>query len=301
MQECKAMMKKVAALACTLAVCSASGAMAASVNTMSNVVFIVDESGSMGGEQAFLRDFVIDKLDADLLTAGVTSRSYGIVGYGGTGGGDPRAVGGTGLSDSATTKANLATLNSSGSIEDGYEAIQFAIDTFTFTAGAAVNFILVTDEDRDVAGGPNLASIQTAMTSRNILLNAVINNPFTSDNGASSEVIGMDSDGTAYLTDGLGSFTTDTGATIGNGVGNTEVDYAALALATGGAAWNLNILRDGGNSALSFGEVFVDIKVSEIVTQQPTPPIPLPAGVWLMISGLGALGVARRARKAKAA
>jgi len=295
------MMKKVAALACTLAVCGATGAMAASVNTMSNVVFIVDESGSMGPEQAFLRDVVIDKLDADLLGAGVTSRSYGIVGYGGAGGGDPRAVGGTGLSDSATTKANLANLVTSGSVEDGYEAIQFAIDTFTFTAGAAVNFILVTDEERDVAGGPNLASIRTAMTSRNILLNAVINNPFTSDNGASSEVIGMDSDGTAYLADGLGSFTTDTGATIGNGVGNTEVDYAALALATGGAAWNLNILRDGGNSALSFGEAFVDIKVSEIVTQQPTPPIPLPAGVWLMISGLGALGVARRARKAKAA
>lgn len=36
-----------------------------------------------------------------------------------------------------------------------------------------------------------------------------------------------------------------------------------------------------------------------IVSMSDTPAVPLPAGAWLMISGLGALGVARRARRAR--
>src|SRR6056297_3181305 len=51
------------------------------VNTTSNVVFLVDESGSMTTEHQFLKDVILD-LDAGLDSAGVTDRSYGVVGFG---------------------------------------------------------------------------------------------------------------------------------------------------------------------------------------------------------------------------
>ena len=46
----------------------------------SDIVFVVDESGSMAGEQQFLRDFV-PTLDQNLRGAGVRAR-YGLVGFG---------------------------------------------------------------------------------------------------------------------------------------------------------------------------------------------------------------------------
>ena len=52
--------------------------------TNSEVIFVVDESGSMGGEHAFLPGFVTD-LDARLTAAGVTSRQFGLTGFGGGG------------------------------------------------------------------------------------------------------------------------------------------------------------------------------------------------------------------------
>lgn len=287
-----------ASAAAIMALAISGPAQAATTNTISNVVFIVDESGSMSGEQSFLRNTVIDKLDTDLLAAGVTNRSYGVVGYGAANP-LPRVVG-TGLQNAADTKTSLGNLVTSGGFEDGWQAINFALSAFTYTAGAAINFVLVTDEDRD--NGDNsltFANVLQSLTSRNILLNAVVNNPFTSDNNNSSAVIGVDSTLEAYVKDVSGGFTTDTGGVVGNGAGTTEDDYVELALQTGGAAWNLNILRNGGNDATSFGNAFIDIKVQEITTQPPsTPVIPLPAAGWLMITGLGGLAALRRRRKA---
>lgn len=289
-----------AAVAATLGVLvSSSAAFASSVNTISNVVFVVDESGSMGGEQAFLEDFVLD-LDADLDAAGVTDRSYGVVGYGrSTAGGAPRTIPSPAtLQNAADTKMSLGSLVTSGGFEDGYEAIDFALDEFSFTPGAAVNFVLVTDEDRDVRGGSNLDfnSIFGALSSQNILLNAVVNNSFSSDMGSA---IGIDDSGEAYIADGSGGFVTATGGTAGSGAGTTKTDYVDLALDTGGAAWDLNLLRAGGASADSFAAAFLNIKVTEITTQPPTDNrvIPLPAAGWMLISGVAMLSGTRFLRR----
>ncbi|MEL6420448.1 MAG: VPLPA-CTERM sorting domain-containing protein, partial [Pseudomonadota bacterium] len=165
-----------------------------------------------------------------------------------------------------------------------------------FKTGAAINFILVTDEDRDVTSGLGLTvqSIQNSLTSANILLNAVVNNSFSSDN--SQVALGIDSDGTAYVADGGGGFSEDTGGTAGGGFGTTTTDYVNLAIATGGAAWDLNQLRAGGDPATSFASAFIDIKVQEIISQPPSGPnpIPLPAGMPLLLAGLGVFGFMRR-------
>lgn len=293
-----------AAAVATLAL-STSG-FATTVNTISNVVFLVDESGSMGGEQEFLRDVVIDGLDAGLSGAGVTDRSYAVVGFG-SGSVAPRIVGG--LADAASTKTSLGSLLTNGVTEDGYAAIDFALNNLNFTSGAAINFVLVTDEDRDNTDNSLTRTvIENSLTGSNILLNAVVSNSVDGDStvAGTQTAIGVDSSGNAYTADGSGGFNTGpNGALTDFDAGSTRADYSELALATGGAVWNLDILRNGGNDAASFAQAFIDIKVQEIISQppsgDPTPtpaPIPLPAGFPLLLAGLGAFGVMRMKAKA---
>lgn len=296
--------KTVAAAAAALSI-GVSGAFAASVNPTANVVFIVDESGSMAGEQAFLRDTVIGGLDAGLSAAGVTNRSYGVVGFGAGGTGNLGRVLGSGLQDAAATATNLDNLVTTGSFEDGYSGIDFALNNFAFDAGAAINFILVTDEDRDNGNAMlDRVSIESALTSANILLNAVVSHTVDGDNtvAGTQTAIGVDADGNSYNADGSGGFVTNPNGELTTAdFGSTRDDYSELALATGGAVWNLNILRNGGLDAASFAQAFIDIKVQEIVSQLPTDPtptptpapVPLPAGLPLLLAGLGAFGFVR--------
>lgn len=242
---------------------------AANVKAVDTVV-LIDESGSMAGEQSWIQQ-VIPNLESAFKAAGFGSgtdaNNYGLVGFGGGGSGN---LGRTltangnqlfGASDFATAASQLVT---SGFFEDGYSAIDYTFNNYNFRSGAVKNFILVTDEDRD--NGNN------ALTSQNILnrlqnsgtlLNAVINARFRDTN--STTALGIDSKGTAYLADGSGGFTKSGGGTATSGSGSTIPDYVNVALDTGGAAWDLNQLRQGGDLAQSFTNGFIDIKVQEVV------------------------------------
>ncbi|HEX4975550.1 MAG TPA: PEP-CTERM sorting domain-containing protein, partial [Pseudomonadales bacterium] len=107
--------------------------------------------------------------------------------------------------------------------------------------------------------------------------------------------LGMAGGGTGYKADGLGGYTTCTGATASSGFGTTIADYVNLALATGGAAWDLNQLRAGGKTAVSFTNAFVDLKVIEIQKQVVSEP----SSVALIGLGLAGLLAARRRAKSE--
>ena len=272
------------------------GAVGAHAATTGNIIFLVDESGSMGGDQAWLAGMVGD-LDAAMTTAGVTA-TYGVVGFGAT---SPEVAPHThqALADATTTAASLGSMDTSGGLEDGWAAMAYALTAFTFDAGAAINFVLVTDEDRDNVGGIystlTYASLLADLQAMNVTLNAVVDANYQC-NGAGADLIGMDDSGTGYAADGGGGYTTCTTAAAYDGYVTTIADYVNLAIATGGAAWDLNILRSGGLLATSFTNAFIDIKVEEIVT---TPGgVPIPGAVWLMAGGLGGLAALRRRKKA---
>ncbi|BAY84562.1 YD repeat protein [Calothrix parasitica NIES-267] len=163
---------------------------------------------------------------------------------------------------------------SQGGTEDGYLGIDTALG-LPLRDGAATNIILVTDEDRDIVN-PDLTfeSIFNQLDAQDALLNTTINALFV--DGNSNTALGVDSDGVAYIADGAGGFITSPGGTFDkegpnadpfNPVNSTKADYVDLAFDSAGAAWDLNQLRAGGDTATSFTKAFVNVKAEEISEQ----------------------------------
>lgn len=281
------MNKKCAVFAAALLAVLPAFSARAAVNTMADIVVVVDESGSMSGEHAWLGG-MIDNLNTNLIAAGVTDAKFALVGYGNS------AVVPRTLTDFTTVAGFQAADNGlviNGGTEDGYAGINYAMNNLSFRAGAAQNYILVTDEDRDNTNAAlTYASILQALQARGALLNVVVDNPFT----ASGTALGIDNAGFGYKADGAGGFTQVAGGVAGNGDGTTETDYVALALASGGAAWDLNQLRAGGLIAESFTAAFSAIKVGEIIKQPPAGVPDSGSTIVLFLSGLALVSGLRR-------
>lgn len=296
------MKRRLLAAAAALA-CAAAPALAAPL--FADVMVLMDESGSMAGEQAWIAAQV-PNLDSGLVTAGLSPNLYGLIGFGAsvapppsdlrgfdvaTGGGPTGNDPGT-FGSAANFVTSAAGLVAAGGTEDGWAAIALA-NTLPGRAGAARNYILVTDEDRDnTDAGLSYAGVLGSMTASDTLLNAIVNASFSCP-GVTAPVLGISSGGKGYVADGLGGFTTAAGCAAAAGSGTTIANYVDLALDTGGAAWNLNILRSGGVNATSFTNAFIAIKIQEI-----TQGVPEPATALLVASALLGLGAARRRRGA---
>ncbi|MFO1257468.1 MAG: vWA domain-containing protein [Gammaproteobacteria bacterium] len=256
----------------------------AAFSAAADIVFVVDESSSMGGEHSWISNMVTS-LENALIAAGVGNgmdqNRYALVGFGDASiiGGHSYNVGSGTWGTAADLSAATASLLTDGGTEDGWDGINTGLG-LTFRPGVAKNMILITDEDRDqFNGGLTFGGVLAGLMGQNFLLNAVVNYGY--QDGASNTAFGIDSAGNAYLEDGFGSYNTSTGGVPVSGFGTTQADYINLALGTGGASWDLNVLRLGGLSAQAFTEAFVDIKVNEITEQVPLPAVPA-----LMMFGL---------------
>lgn len=253
---------------------------------LTDIIMVVDESGSMGSVQANLRTNI--GLFASILSAGGVDAQFGLVGYGNSSV-VPRML--TDLTNVAGFTAAAAGLGTSGSTESGYAGTAFALnaidgqtDLFSFRSNAVKNIIIFTDEDNDFinlvgsrVGGDQArySEIDAILSRNNALFNAVV-----SSGGACNIVTGND------LTDDC---------------------YVPLALAHGGGQFDLNLLGSNNVQVVQdFVTAFATTKLQETIdfcTANPTDPacvnrVPEPGVLGLLGLGVFAVGATYRRRRA---
>jgi hypothetical protein len=236
----------------------AQGAQAVSAD----IVFVVDESGSMGTVQANIRNN-IGAFATYMSNAGIDA-TYALVGYGNSNV-RPR------LLTDFTTAANFATaasgLMASGGTEPGYEAIMAALEggpsalSLTYRSGAVKNVIIVSDEESNNGlAGADYADVNALLTRESALLNGII----------AGWALNTSSDG-----------------------GGT---YPLLIAAHGGTVFNLNTFNTTDQNVIdAFVLDFAARKIKEIQDFEPT--VPEPGTIALLGLGLAGLVVVRRRRR----
>jgi phage gp45-like len=129
-------------------------------NPPADVVFIIDESGSMGDDQAAVKANVA--FIAQQLTAALDPL-YGLVGFGrSANSGAPVTL--ANITDLATFTTALNSLQVTGGTEPGVQATIYAMNNLTgYRPGAGVCAVLITDEDSD---GGDVPTALTALGNR---------------------------------------------------------------------------------------------------------------------------------------
>jgi uncharacterized protein (TIGR03382 family) len=140
-----------------------------------DIVFIVDESGSMATVQANLRNNI--GLFASILSAGGVDANYALVGYGF---GSDRIRTLTDFTDDASFATAANGLVASGALEPAFDAISYALNafsgeasSFSYRSDAIKNLIILTDEP-DNSGTTPFADVDALLGANNALFNAVL-------------------------------------------------------------------------------------------------------------------------------
>lgn len=151
----------------------------ASAATNADVAFVIDQSGSMGGEFAWLGS-AIGGIDTALTAGGVTA-NYGVAGYEYNAGSD--YSGNAWMDFTNDISAIISEVNSVsvyGGTERGYHAADWSANNFSWTGSSyAKVMILITDEPNDYTANYSYGGLtgETALdkmiSDYNILLNVI--------------------------------------------------------------------------------------------------------------------------------
>lgn len=246
-----------------------------------DVVLLIDDSGSMNLEHEWLL-VMIPLLEEMLVDAGVGDGAvrnfYCPIAFGSfinQQSAQFLEVDGERCFPAVLFPRARAQLINAGLNEDGYEAIQFAIDNVPFRNDPRIarNMLLITDEGRTVipqGAGLTFESIQSALQENDVLLNVIVFADYELPSQPDRMVIGVDSTGTSYILEQEGFFSTSNEpVVITQAETNTAETYVDLAIAVGGASWALRLLRESSitqNVTLqqSFTSALTEIKVREI-------------------------------------
>ncbi|MCA9176612.1 MAG: protein kinase [Planctomycetales bacterium] len=201
-----------------------------------DIVFMVEQSASMAASRQFLADFT-PKLEEGLQALGLGGpehpNRFGLVGFGGYGDQQfgrlltlsaDNAPSGT----AAEMVAALQKQGSNGALEDGYDAIDVALNQFPWRNDAAHVLLLVTDEDRDKLDPLHtFDSILGQLRAKRAVLHGIYSVKI--DDGLGNEALAITGQEAAFLADGQGGFAVRKDGAL-------ELDsLAGVTLATGGS------------------------------------------------------------------
>ena len=258
-----------------------------------DIILLVDESGSMTTEHVWIPEMV-KQLDNSLMEIGIgvdPRNRFGVIGFGNDcsnelGSGRLFSTKGSDIYVLAENITELTQgLKTGGKYEDGYSAIASAFQYYTFGDGAK-QFILISNEDRDVLSNITRDDIEHMLRKSDVVLNVVVSENFAA---GAMQAFGIDVDRTAYIfdpsldslfrsIDGIGIPVQDSAH------GSTDEDYTQLAFLAEGGSWDLSLLQQGNNLlsviilhisvyviggqvARAFTNSFVHAKVVEIQRQ----------------------------------
>lgn len=136
---------------------------------LADIVFLIDNSGSMAAEQEDVRNNIINFVG--LLGENEVDFALGLVRFGGENGGQPILEdNGTLTIDEDYFKDNVLERNiTSGGTEPGYDAIAQAVSGFAFRQGSQKIFVIAMDEDPD-QGDVDLTTVESLLTENDITL-----------------------------------------------------------------------------------------------------------------------------------
>ncbi len=236
-----------------------------------DIVVVMDDSASMAFAQQFSQQLIVD-IDNALQATGIGTSAganqFGLVAFGGlatdvTPAAIPLGANNALFGTAAQYGAQVSTLAALGGIEDGYLAVEFALDTYTFRPQAAKYILLVTNEDRDVVDATKTsASVLSKLQAKGVKMQGILNASFFDSTG--STALAVDSSSVAYTEDGTGNFLVSTNGTV---VPNTDFfeppestvdDYVSLIYQTSGIAGDIDQIQLGGTTATSFGRAMVN-------------------------------------------
>ncbi|GIW99402.1 MAG: hypothetical protein KatS3mg111_2735 [Pirellulaceae bacterium] len=230
-----------------------------------DVIVVMDESSSMGFAQQFAMGMIQD-LDNTLRAAGIGNSAagpnlFGLVGFGDINS-SPRSipVGANGALFGTSQEYVIASqqLGTAGAVEDGYQAIHFALDNYTFRENSERFIILVTDEDRDVVDASlDYDNTLAKLRAHDVTLEGILSATFLDEQG--NRALALDAASNAYLEDGQGGFiVTPNGSVSPNTFTSTIVDYVDMVFDTNGLAGDISQIQRGGLTAQSFGAAMVN-------------------------------------------
>ena len=218
-----------------------------------DIILLIDESGSMTMQHKWIPEMV-NHLDNALMEVGIgvdPRNRFGVLGFGDCNNetGFGKDVFNQGI-DAYVLSENISKLTQAlsigGKYEDGYGSIVSAFQQFSFRDGAK-NFILISDEDRDILSSVTRDDVELLLKANNIVLDVVVNQEFAAGD---IRAFGINTVKTAYIYDpSLVSFfraIDHIGAPIHDSAhGSTNEDYTQLAFLVKGGSWDLGLLQQG--------------------------------------------------------
>ena len=239
---------------------------------------VVDESRSMDNEHNWTPGMVHD-LEMTLKNIGIgvcpsLPNLFGIVGFGR--GLNARPYGSLAhtftsrdgrkmlpINDLAQVTAQVQS-DSTGSYEDGYQAIEHALNDIDFRTNQNVGrlMILISDEDRDnIRRSLSRQRIKDLLMKRKMTLHVVVDNTFSAKGRTA---FGVNSTEWAFLQGDNGTVIAAPGAQLGLGFANTLRQYTELALELNGTAWDINLLRRGRKTTQTMTYAFTRVVANGI-------------------------------------
>lgn len=209
-------------------------------------VLVVDESGGvMANVHSAIADYFVPGLDDAFATDGHTVQ-YGLCGFASNSQASPRkiSVGGGDFGTSSQMITSLGNLTSDGAIEDGWEALQYAMVNYSWGVGSVRRLILITDEDRDiVSGSVTMITMFMKLQIISARIDTMVRSNFRAGDGTSA--IGVRYNGNAIIHDPSSpSYTTKNGGVAYNQVNNTQNDYIDLAWSFVSTSWDVSALSN---------------------------------------------------------